>query len=367
MPSRIYDNLHLIKMSVGSSHSAGISSDSQIVGWGSSAKGKLDFNDINDATDIDCAYAHTAWISNSTAKVCGNDRFGRCDQSIFSVANPVAVRTSKFHTAVLSNSGYLYTLNVYGDQSKYGSTPSRYYRKVNSNHGMFSLPDMTAHFDVCDDGTVVIASKTHIHAFREVSEEFAYKGVITSLQASDSVCVIVSDATAFCFVWDGKNGHFPLALDGEFCKFAFCGRDYVGIVKHDNTFLLKGSHFGSVQLPMGWDITNFASGDNGYAITVCDNDMNRHLVLVGNNTVNKELVIADKDFRECPRDKSASTEDHPVYKVKPLVSKNAVQEQAPILSSLESSDACCYECSSCDFKYVSKSPKCPLCGKEANG
>lgn len=367
MPSRIYDNLNLIKLSVGSSHSAGITPDGKIVGWGSASKGKLDFDKMDDASDIDCAYAHTVFINEGVARTCGNDRFGRCDTATLGILHPIGVRASKFHTAVLNSGVDKYEISVFGDQSNYSSVPAHYYTKITKNHGVFRFDGITEHFDICDDGTLLVADrkKNVVHAFKDIRQEFEYSGNISFLQASDGICVTVIDGKANCLVWGETDRNLPVSFDDETCKFAFCGKNYIGLVRHDNTFLLKGDHFGSVKLPDGWDIKKLVSGDNGYAMNVSDNVGGNHLVLVGNNTVNKELVIPDQSFRECPRDKSSSTEDHPIYNVKSLVVKNFSQVVAAPVETV--TEASAHECVSCNFKFVSSSAVCPICGGDTDG
>ena len=356
-------------MSVGSSHSAGITPDGKIVGWGSASKGKLDFSNAQDASDVDCSYAHTLFIAEGVARTCGNDRFGRCDTGTLGILHPLGVRASKFHTAVLNSGVDKYEISVFGDQSNYSSVPAHYYTKITKNHGVFRFDGITEHFDICDDGTLLVSDrkKNVVHAFKDIRQEFGYSGNLSFLQASNGICVTVIDGNSNCFVWGDADRNLPCSYDGQPCKFAFCGTGYIGLVRHDNSCFLKGEHFGWVNIPVGWNIEKFASGDNGYAMSVSDGFYS-HLVLVGNNTVNKELVIADQPFRECPRDKVLSTESHPVYNVKPLVVKAGgvkIITAAPVASTIDNASA--HECSSCDFKFMSPNAVCPICGGEVNG
>lgn len=363
MPSRIYPNVDVHSISVGANHSAGISNGT-LLGWGSEAKGKLNFKGGEGVTEVSCGYSHTAFLCGGRVFTCGNEMHGKRNPAMSNISNCIGVRTSRQHTAVMCEDG---TLHVFGPQDCYSGSG---YAKNTKDWGMFSLTSATRHFDISDDGSVAIAQDGRVCVFGNTTTEFELSDTVGFIQSGNGIAVTRSvDGVARVFTWGDQDKSLGENIDGELCEYCYCFNDYAGMVTAGVRFVNNGKHFGSVSIPSSWYIKNFSAGENGYAMTLNDEVGSAHLVLVGNNTINKELVIKDKPFMECPRSRTQSTSNNDVYVVRPLsqdktkVAKSVssakeIKVDEPVVKSA-------YHCGSCNFKFLSSKSACPICGVNA--
>lgn len=362
MPSRIYPNVDLHSISVGASHSAGIS-DGSLVGWGSEAKGKLDFNDASGVSQVSCGYSHTAFLAGGKVFTCGNELHGKRNAAMASISNCVGVAASRKHTAALCEDG---TLHVFGPQDCYGG---REYSKNTKEWGMFNLEPNTRLFDISDDGTIAVAQEGRISVFGNSRTDFELSDAVRFIQSANGVAVGKTvGGKARVFTWGNGDKSLADGIDGEDCDYCYCFNNYAGRILGTN-FINSGSHFGSVSIPANWSIRDFSAGENGYAMTLDDGSGTAHLVLVGNNTINKELVLKDKSHMECPRSRTLSTPSNSVYVVRPLVKEKvsaAVKTSSVKEIDVVDTEKSAYHCGSCNFKFLSSKSDCPICGVNAS-
>lgn len=364
MPSRIYPNLDVNSISVGANHSVGIK-DGTFFGWGSEAKGKLNSTGVGEISDVSCGYSHTAFLSGGRAFTCGNALHGKRNPAMSNILNCVGIKASRMHTAVMCGDG---TLHVFGPQDCYSGSS---YTKNTKEWGMFSLPSPTKHFDISDDGSVAVAQDGRICVFGNTTTEFELTDTVGFIQSANGIAVTRSvGGVARVFTWGDQDKSLSENIDGELCEYCYCFSNYAGMITAGLRFVNNGKHFGSVEMPINWSLSNFSAGENGYAMTLKDDDGVAHLVVVGNNTINKELVIKDKAFMECPRSRTLSTSDNDVYVVRPLSPEKAkVAKSVSSVKEIKVEEAVvksAYHCCSCNFKFLSSKSDCPICGVNAS-
>lgn len=370
MPSRIYDNLKISKVAIGNSHSLGII-DGNIVGWGSDAKGKLDFSSIGGSKviDIACGYSHSACVTeDGRLHSFGNSRDGKAGRTI---SDCVSVRCSRNYTAALQVIEDNHKIHVFGSQSKYRAIPSAIYSSPEKNWGIF---DLGKFYDYCisDDGELTVAScngdlvkvGTHKMIVGNVMEMVVgnyNEEIISQVVNPPAECAalfLISDGRVMLsrFDMDGK----PYSkIHGTDAVSVFSGDTYWGYAAEDGLALF-GDHFGNIKIPHGTKIRNAFGGNNGYAVSVCENGGATHTVLCGVNTKNKELVIGDYPSRENPKVKTEEGDDSVIFDVrmgkgKPVTVVDGTVEKCELQ----------FECSDCEYKFVSEGSTCPLCNKEA--
>lgn len=368
MPSRIYDNLQFSHVSIGNSHSLGII-DGKIVGWGSAAKGKLDFSHIEGKNVIhaDCGYSHSAAVTEDGIYVAaGNDRDGKIG---ISIENSVSVRCSRNYTAVLTFVDGVHSIHVFGSQTLYRALPHPTYSLNGKSHGVFNVGKIND-YCISDEGELTVAIKSG-----EIFKIGSHKLLICNVK---ELCH--SSECAFAVkVSNPPVGYAALFMlncgDTYLCKMnddgsvnseemsdcavdIFSGNNYWGYVteKHLN---LYGEHFGSIKIPDDFRILAAYGGNNGYAISVCDQSGNCHTILCGDNTKNKELVIGDYPSRENPKIKNEEGDDSVIFDVR----KNKASSVVVTGASTEKCEMS-LECEECEYKFVSEVNTCPLCEKE---
>jgi hypothetical protein len=361
MPSQIYNNIAFSKISVSNSHSLGII-DGKIIGWGSPAKGKLDFPTGHNYTDISCGYSHSAAVTDDGSLVSvGNENDGKTN------VDPLiwhkSVSCSRNYTASNAECESKDVIVVYGDQSPYSSLPSLLYRCVSKFIGVFNIPN-AAHYDISDDGELIIITNTTemftISGSKRVLYESLPRPVVSLVRGSRGAVAIYlcDDGSAFRVTIDESGNPKRDHLGNEIISI-FAGETYDGCA-NSKSLILNGEHFGLIELPNDdWQIKSVVGGNNGYAISVADKEGVLHTVLCGSNTKSKELVIGNKKSSECPRKKLSkrSPSDALVYCVRE-VQPEKIEVISATVTTLGSTD---YECEPCGYRFISSQPKCPLC------
>jgi len=354
MPSRIYENLAFNKVGVSNSHSAGIV-DGKIIGWGSPAKGKLDFPAEHNYIDISCGYSHSSAVTTDGLLVSvGNKNDGKTN--VDSTIWHKSVRCSRNYTAAQAECDSKDVIVVYGDQSPYKSLPSSLYSAVDKFTGVFSIPHV-GHYDISDDGELVVVTDSTemftISGSKRVLYESLPRQVVSLVRGSrGAVAMYICDDGAAYRVTIDESGSPKRDHLGSDIVAVFAGDTYDGCANR-KSLIINGEHFGLIELPNDdWQIKSVVSGNNGYAITVADAEGGLHTVLCGSNTKSKELVIGNKKSRECPR-----MDDGVTYRVREVQSEK-IEVTSAAVTAVESRD---YECDPCGYRFVSCQPKCPLC------
>lgn len=366
MPSKIYDNLSFNKVSVSNAHSIGLL-DNKIVGWGSDAKGKLSFPSEHKYTDVCCGYSHSAAITDDGLLVCvGNSNNGKTNSD--STIYHKSVRCSRNYTAgqaEFNTDGIV----VYGVQTSYKSLPSSLYKCLDTHTGYFQIPDSSC-FDISDEGKLLVAKDKEVFILwankipvvNDITTLFSVnpdRRVSKIVACHDgSVALLLCDDGNGVRIFVGENGMFECEHLGRDLVSVFAGEGYFGWANNRRLYL-RGEHFGYVNLPEGWCIQDVVGSNNGYAITVQDEEGNKHTVLCGNNTINKELVIKGYASRENPRNKEsiAVSVSDMTYDVR----KAKVQKSPVVIRAITQGASSDYECEPCGYRFVSIDPKCPLC------
>lgn len=366
MPSRIYDNLGFQRISVSNTHSAGIV-DGNIIGWGSSAKGKLDFPSGNTYVDVSCGYSHSSAVTDNG--------------EIFSVGNPNGNKTETsdlvFHKSVRCSRNYTAAtceydnepkIVVYGDQSVYNNLPSSLYSREGSM-GIFNLADVSK-FDITDDGTLIVVNdKSSSGELCTIGDS---KRILVQNIPSPVKKVVRGSCGFVAFYIDAEDNAFSISIDengiihnnrmGQDAVSVFSGKDYYGWSDSTSLHVFE-KHFGKIKLPDGWHISDVVGGNNGYAVSVLDEAGFAHTILCGDNTKNKELVIEGHPHRENPRIKEsiAISMDNMTYSVRPQ-SLRTPSVSGAVISTSEKN----FECQPCGYKFLSNDSKCPICKSEVH-
>jgi hypothetical protein len=368
MPARIYDNLSVRIASVSNSHSAALIGSS-ILGWGSSAKNKLDFPK-GEYQSVACGFSHSAAVDTSGRIVTiGNALGGKLNSGTLNSRGQFkTVRCSRNYTAAtLDCSDGKYRIAVFGDQRQYSVLPSTVYSKTSKDEGVFTFDSAIGDFDISDDGTIVIdmgnGSVTVVGASMYTVNGLTAQAVKVrcgdTMNTTTVAIIHTTDQKAFVLTRNHHGMKVMTEIAGDVTD-VFCGNKYYGYVVACREINLVGDHFGNIRIPDGWRIEGVDGGNNGYAIRVIDNDSDKHLVLVGDNTKNKELVINGYDHRECPR------KDGMIYEIREAKVAKAKPTVTAAVSTIaedggEDSD---YECEPCKFRFAASSPVCPLCKNE---
>lgn len=365
MPARIYDNLSVDSVSVSNSHSAALIGDS-ILGWGSRAKSKLDFP-VGKFVSAACGFSHSAAVdSNGSLFTIGNALGGKLNSgNLNSRGKFKTVRCSRNYTAATIEYGDgKHRIAVFGDQKPYSVLPSTIYSKTAKDEGVFTFDSNIGDFDIDDSGTLVVDDlKGSISVIRgSICSLSGLPGKVTKVRCGDpnttTIAIAHVNDRAYLLTRTHTGTQQVAEIAGDVTD-VICANKFYGYVVSKRELVVVGEHFGNIRLPDGWSIESADGGNNGYAICVSDNEGSRHLVLVGDNTKNKELVIEGHDHRECPRKDGMIYEirEDKTAKAKPIV----VAAVSAITDDCDDSD---YECDPCKFRFVAKSPVCPMCKGE---
>lgn len=364
MPARIYDNLSIDTASVSNSHSAALMGD-QILGWGSRAKSKLDFP-AGSFVSVACGFSHSAAVmSNGDLITVGNALGGKLNSgNLNSRGKFKAVRCSRNYTAATIEYGDgKNRIAVFGDQKPYSVLPSTIYSKTSACEGVFTFDSNIGDFDIDDSGTIVVDNLNGtISSIRSsICNMGGLPGKVKKVRCGDpnttTIAIAHVNDKAYLLNRNHTGSQEVVEVAGDVTD-VICANKFYGWVVANRVLVVVGEHFGNIRLPEGWTIESADGGNNGYAISVKDNEGNRHLVVVGDNTKNKELVIEGHDHRECPR------KDGTVYDVREMKAPKTKPNVVAVTVSAIAEDDSDYECEPCKFRFVSKSPVCPMCKGE---